>query len=347
MRLQAAGQEEILELVKNGECAEALERINKNQVRRFPPDYVSRLIFELIPQSTQPSKELEDLLLRYGKIKWDERNGEGRYLYALMIRYNRVDLSVKAVSGITRKDALDPALAPIWAGLLWWLLDKCQRTAAIIMIKKGVMKNMDDRQLKRVSEKILGYHDIGLLDTAHKYIKEIPPEILCMPETLAEQYFMREVLNSYPGMAEQKDREGKEKLWEICLRCNAEKMAAYLLKKTGDYQYLPRIAAGNDEMFQVLLNVRSRGILDEVKKEVLFGALSAEQWRQRFEMLVHRGWKKKSDNRKEDISLSAEYRKRIGEKRYSVGKKGHLEQINDQARVRFLVAFEGEERRRK
>ena len=80
--------------------------------------------------------------------------------------------------------------------------------------------------------------------------------------------------------------------------------------------------------------------LDEVKKEVLFGALSCEQWRQRFEMLVHRGWKKSSQNKKEEIPLAAEYISRIETKRYSSDRKGHLEQINDRARVRFLVSYE-------
>ena len=340
MKRWSAEQVDIMEMVKSGKCRDVLQKLDKKQIKRFPPAYVSILLFELIPQDTRPSRELADMLLQYGKIKWDERNREGRYLHAVMIRFNRIDIAVNAVYGISRRDARNPNLTPIWAGILWWLLDKYQKTAATAMIRKGVMKEMDEGERERVAKKILAYHDISLLDTAHKYLTGLSPAILCMPRSLTERQFMREVLNGYQNIIEPDEDTDIQKLWEISILCGAEHMAAYLLKKTGNFQYLPKIASGSEEMFEVLLNVRCRKILDEVKKEVLFGALSCEQWRQRFEMLVHRGWKKSSQNKKEEIPLAAEYISRIETKRYSSDRKGHLEQINDRARVRFLVSYE-------
>lgn len=43
-------------------------------------------------------------------------------------------------------------------------------------------------------------------------------------------------------------------------------MAERLLKKTEDYQYLPQIAEGREEVFDLLLGVPARKVLDEVKK---------------------------------------------------------------------------------
>ena len=340
MKRWSAEQEEIMEAVKSGQCREALKNLNKNQIKSFPSSYLSMLIFELIPQDTRSSKELADMLLQYGKIKWDQKNREGRYLHAVMIRFDRVDIAVDAVRGISHRDARNPEMTPIWTGVLCWLLDKYQRTAAAAMIRKGVMKEMDEGELERVTKKILAYHDISLFDAAHKYLTSLSPEILHMPKSLSERQFMREVLNGYQNVIEPDEKTDMKKLWEISIQCSAEHMVTHLLKKTGDFQYLPQIAAGSDEMFEVLLNVRCRKILDEVKKEVLFGALSCEQWRQRFDMLVHRGWKKSSQNKKEEIPLAAEYISRIETKRYSSDRKGHLEQINDRARVRFLVSYE-------
>lgn len=340
MKRWSAEQEEIMEAVKAGQCRDALKSLDKNQIKRFPPSYVSILLFELIPKDTRPSKELADMLLQYGKIKWDQKNQEGRYLHAVMIRFDRVDIAVNAVRGISRRDARNPELTPIWTGVLCWLLDKYQRTAAAAMIRKGVMKEMDEGELERVAKKILAYHDISLFDAAHKYLTSLSPEILHMPRSLSERQFMREVLNGYQNVIDPDENKDMKKLWEISIQCSAEHMTAHLLKKTGDFQYLPQIAAGSDEMFEVLLNVRCRKILDEVKKEVLFGALSCEQWRQRFDMLVRRGWKKSSQNKKEEIPLAAEYISHIEAKRYSMDRKGHLEQINDRARVRFLLSYE-------
>lgn len=340
MRRWSAEQEEIMGMVKAGKCRDVLKRLDKNQIKRFPPSYMSMLIFELIPQDTRPSKELAEMLLQYGKIKWDERNSEGRYLHAVMIRFNRVDIAVNAVPDINRRDARNPALTPIWTGILWWLLDKYQKTAAVTMIRKGVMKEMDEGERERVAKKILAYHDISLFDTAHKYLTSLSPKILHMPQSLSERQFMREVLNGYQNVIELDENTDMQKLWEISILCGAEHMVTYLLKKTGNFQYLPQIAAGSDEMFEVLLNVRCRKILDEVKKEVLFGALSCNNWRQRFDLLVHRGWKKSSQNRKEEIPLADEYIRRIETKHYSSDRKGHLDQINDRARIRFLVSYE-------
>lgn len=340
MRYGASELEEIIRSVNSGQCEDVLKKLDIRKIRKFPPFYVSKLIFGLIPQSTRSSKELTELLLQYGRIKWNERNEEGRFLHTVMIRFNRVDMAVKAVSGIRRADAHDPDLTPIWAGLLWWLLDKYQKTAAMTMIRKGVMREMDDEELERVSKKIFSYHDITLFDAAHKYMNRLSPKIFHMPESLSEQQFMREVLDRYQNMVQLEEHEDTEKLWKISLQCSAANMIAYLLKKTEDYQYLALIASGSEEVFNVLLNVRSRKIIDDVKKEVLFRAISGDQWRQRFDILVQRGWKKSSQNRKQDIYIAAEYLGRIERKRYITDKKGHLEQINDRAKARFLISYE-------
>ena len=55
---------------------------------------------------------------------------------------------------------------------------------------------------------------------------------------------------------------------------------------------LPGLAEGSDKMFRQLLHIRCRNILDEVKKEVLYGALKSDAWKERFELLAGKGWKK-------------------------------------------------------
>ena len=87
---------------------------------------------------------------------------------------------------------------------------------------------------------------------------------------------LRHGLNRYTKYIEIKDNE--KNLWNLSLICEAEGMAEQLLKKTKDYQYLPRLAEGSDKMFRQLLHIRCRNILDEVKKEVLYGALKSDAW---------------------------------------------------------------------
>ena len=87
---------------------------------------------------------------------------------------------------------------------------------------------------------------------------------------------LRHGLNRYTKYIEIKDNE--KNLWNLSLICEAEGMAEQLLKKTKDYQYLPGLAEGSDKMFRQLLHIRCRNILDEVKKEVLYGALKSDAW---------------------------------------------------------------------
>lgn len=149
---------------------------------------------------------------------------------------------------------------------------------------------------------------------------------------------LRHGLNRYTKYIEIKDNE--KNLWNLSLICEAEGMAEQLLKKTKDYQYLPGLAEGSDKMFRQLLHIRCRNILDEVKKKVLYGALKSDAWKKRFELLAGKGWKKSSQNRKEEICLGDEYLKRLETKKYTSGRKGHLEQINDRARLRFIKNYE-------
>lgn len=90
----------------------------------------------------------------------------------------------------------------------------------------------------------------------------------------------------------------------------------------------------------LLLRVPCRRIPDEVKKEVLFGALGSSSWKMRFGILVRKGWKKSSRDRKKEIMLAGEYDERIKTKRYASGRDGNLEQVNDGTRVRFVRRYE-------
>ena len=206
------------------------------------------------------------------------------------------------------------------------------------MLKKGVLKYMEKEDLDEVFGLLISYQDLKLLDTAVRYTKNIPVKQISLPESLSDYRFMRELLNRYTKYIEIKDNE--KNLWNLSLICEAEGMAEQLLKKTKDYQYLPRLAEGSDKMFRQLLHIRCRNILDEVKKEVLYGALKSDAWKERFELLAGKGWKKSSQNRKEEICLGDEYLKRLEIKKYTSGRKGHLEQINDRARLRFIKNYE-------
>lgn len=218
------------------------------------------------------------------------------------------------------------------------LLDKHQRAAVMLMLKKGVMKSMNDDELEWVGKKILAYHDIALWEAAWKDVGTISADMLETPETLSERQFTKELLDRFAKYIDLKN--DTERLWDISLECGAGNMTARLLKKTKAYQYLPQFAAGSDEMFDILLGIRCRSILDEVKEEVFYSALESREWRKRFDLLVQYGWKKSLQNRKKEIPIADEYAKRITKKKYSSDRAGHLEKINDGTKVRFLKGYE-------
>lgn len=334
-------QEELMELVQAGACRTVLESLDKQQVKHFPPYLVSQLTAELILQNTRSAKELAELLIENGRLSWNEKNDEGNRIHTIMIWYGTADLAFKAVKGLRKRDIRDPRLSSVWTELLWWFLDKHQRAAAMLMLNKGIMKYMDDDELEWVARKILAYHDMALWEAAWKYTETISIEVLPVPETLSERQFMKELLNTYSKYVELQG--DTKKLWDISLECEAENMVKRLLKKTKDYQYLPKLAAGSDELFDLLLDVQCRPILDEVKKEVLFGALRSREWKSRFEMLVRHGWKKSLGNRKQDILIAAEYSERTKSKKYRPDKFGNMKRMDDKRKVRFVKGYEQEQ----
>lgn len=320
MKYSTPEQEQIIQMLRDGNCGEILKMISEREIRKYPPSYISCMLFELIPQTSRDSKQLEDLIVKYGKPDWNARGREGRMLHAVFIRYNRVDLAVRAVENLRKKDV--------------------QRTAILGMIRQGVMSCMDEDEKKRVLKQILLYEDISILEAAGKDIEEIPVSLLQVPDHLSGQRFVREMLNRYCKKIHVE--EDIKTVWEITLKCGAEGMVRYLLKKTGTYEYLPEIAAGSDDMFRLILTVRCRNILDEVKREVLYGTLESSSAKERFEVLVNKGWARSSRERKKKIPLADEYVKRMQQKRYAADKSGRLEQIKDQTGMRILISYEQE-----
>ena len=338
MAYHLSQQEEIMDLVKAGECQTALERLDKQQIKKSPSYFVSSLMFQLLPQTTRSAKQLAELLLECGNVNWNEKSDEGNYMHEVMIWYGTSDLAFRAVKKLRKRDIRNHQLSSVWMELLIWFLDKHQRAAAMLMIKKGVMKYMDDDELEWVSKKILAYHDLDLWDAAWKYVDTISADMLQIPETLSERQFMKELLNKYTKQVDWHNDTAT--LWEISLECGADNMVEQLLKKTKAYQYLPQFAAGSEEMFDILLKVRCRRILDDVKREVFYGALESRAWRKRFDLLVQYGWKKSLQNRKKEIPIADEYEQKIAKKKYSSDRAGHLEKINDRTKVRFLKGYE-------
>lgn len=340
MKYSTPEQEQIIQMLRDGNCGEILKMISEREIRKYPPSYISCMLFELIPQTSRDSKQLEDLIVKYGKPDWNARGREGRMLHAVFIRYNRVDLAVRAVENLRKKDVQSTELSPVWCGLLCWFMKKKQRTAILGMIRQGVMSCMDEDEKKRVLKQILLYEDISILEAAGKDIEEIPVSLLQVPDHLSGQRFVREMLNRYCKKIHVE--EDIKTVWEITLKCGAEGMVRYLLKKTGTYEYLPEIAAGSDDMFRLILTVRCRNILDEVKREVLYGTLESSSAKERFELLVNKGWARSSRERKKKIPLADEYVKRMQQKRYAADKSGRLEQIKDQTGMRILISYEQE-----
>lgn len=334
MKHQTEEQGEIIIQVKQGKCREILDQLDKRKIRKFPQSFTNRLLFELLPMQTRAARELAMRVLEYGRCDWKEPDDRGVPLHKVIIQSGKAELAVKAAAGLRKKDAADPSLASVWAELLSWILSRQQRAAAAVLLKKGILKYMEDEDLDEVLGQLLSYQDMELIDAAVRYAKRIPVKQIPVPESLSDYQFTRELLNRYTKYIEIRDNE--KTLWNLSIICEAEVMAEQLLKKTKDYQYLPRLAEGGDKMFGLLLHIRCGNILDEVKKEVLYGALKSDDWKKRYELLVGKGWKKSSVNRKEEICLGDEYLKRLETKKYASGRKGHLEQINDRARLRFL-----------
>lgn len=235
---------------------------------------------------------------------------------------------------IRKSDYKKKEFSFVWGKLIEYLLLKRQRSSAISLLKRGIIQYINEDELEMVCTEIISCRDMEMLKYVVKDTPYISVNYLAVPETLAERQFLRELMNQYTKQIE--IHENTRKLWEMALESQSEKMIERLLAETDDYQYLSRMAGNIDEIFQILLRVKSKNVLDEVKKEVLLGCLVSQAWKERLELLIKKGWKKSSINKKSEILLADEYSKRISAKKYKTDRKGKLEQISDQSKVRYL-----------
>lgn len=338
MSVENEKQSLILKLVKEKDYEEIFECLDKKQIRKFPGDYTGRLLFELFPVNEKMTRKLAAMLLEYGNWDWLQKDENGELLHTSIIRNGQAALAVKAVRRLKKKDAHNRELAFIWKDLLLYFLEKQQREGADIMLKKNVLRYMGQEGQKEVLQKILAYKDEQFLHRAVKSVKKIPADIIAEPESLADLQFTKEFLNRYAKYIDMEKSE--EKLWKITAMCDADSMAKHMLHRKKHYEFLPVLAENGKALFDLLLHIPARSIPDELKKQVFFAALRSDEWRKRYSRLEKKGWKKSSSGRKKKIEIADEYIKILEEKKYPGGRKGHLEQINDKARLRFLKSTE-------
>ena len=166
-------QERMIELVRQGACKRALQEMDEKALRKMRPEQVSRLLSALIPFRSRPAREIEELVFQNGRWSWTEKDEEGFWLHEQMIRGGRVDMAAKATERIRKREAGDSGLSFVWAELVVYLLDKCQRLPARNMLEKGILRCMDEEESCRVLESILDYQDLELLGIALKYTRNI------------------------------------------------------------------------------------------------------------------------------------------------------------------------------
>lgn len=129
-------QERMIELVRKGACKRVLQELDKKAVRKMRPEQVSRLLSALIPFRSRPAREIEELVFRNGRWSWTEKDEEGFWLHEQIIRGGRVDMAAKAAERIRKREAGDSGLSFVWAELVVYLMDKCQRLPARNMLEK-------------------------------------------------------------------------------------------------------------------------------------------------------------------------------------------------------------------
>lgn len=342
MEYKTSENESIVRFTENGECKQAVRHMNKGSIRAMPPECVSRLLFALIPLKTKAAKEETGLLLKYGVWDWKAEDEEHVPLYVRMLENDRVDMVSEAARNLKKRDARDTELSSVWVEVLSFLFMKQQSVAVTVMLRRGVLSSMNDEQLGGIWQEIFDYRSIELLDYMKKRAGRIPGEYITAPADMSQRRFIRQVMKKY-GKNIGIPADSKE-LWTAALVCDEGGMIRRLMKNTHDLQYLARMASGGNEAFEVLQSVHPRHLPDDVKREVLYGVLESEFWRDRFEILARRGWRKSSQNKKEEICLADVYMKIVDNRHYTTDKKGHLQRINDSARVRFIKSFEREQK---
>lgn len=196
------------------------------------------------------------------------------------------------------------------------------------MLEGKILKAVPEADKESVYLGIFQFHDTDLTEYVVKNEKKLDVHFLKDISDYKDQLFLQEFFEDNASKISVKD-EDRERILELAILCNSPEMVAKLTRKPQDSDY-PKLAAASEDIFDLLLKVKTKNISADTKRAVAIAALMADDGTDRIEVLENHGWDFDNPALKEDVE------KTLSEKKYTNDKEGRLQRTEDDARQRFM-----------
>ncbi|MGL6197877.1 MAG: hypothetical protein ACRC3H_02985 [Lachnospiraceae bacterium] len=285
-------------------------------------------LFLLASLKSKHAKEMAKEVIGSQKLNLYQKDESGNTLLSAMISNHRIDILQIIVGQVRSINIKNEVQCEEWTAVFEYLLDCKQKDLIRILLNKKVLKCIFEDDQARIYRKLMTFKDEAFLKALLKQEKIISSAYFIIPDTAEENRFARLVLEKYQKRINLETE--RSRLWEIALTCGAEKIIWRILREKQDYQYLTQLVTASDALFEIVLKLKPKKILTEVRKEVLLAAIQCEAGKQRLEKLKKKGWDREVKN------LFAEYQKVLSYKKYKTTRRGQLEKAADQSKLKYL-----------
>ncbi len=186
---------------------------------------------------------------------------------------------------------------------------------------------VEEAEKEEVIGQILAFKDISLASYVMKSEKKLNSTWISDPENYKEKLFLQELLETYGSKIKIEDMD-RDRILRLAVACNADHMVARIVKKpqASDYAVM---AAGSEDVFELLRKTRAKNLSMEIKRDVAFAALMAPNGMDRVEVLENHGWDFNNQTLLEDVTAA------LAESKYTADRAGKLAKQEDEARLRF------------
>ncbi len=214
------------------------------------------------------------------------------------------------------------------AEALMQALDEGNKVKVQELLAAKSLQKVEASNKEQAIEKILGFKDAALVPYILKSEKKLNSTVIADPQNYKEKLFLQELLETYASKITIEDMD-RERFFRLAVSCNAEHMVARLVKKANPSDYAV-MAAGSEEVFEILRKTKAKNLSMEIKREVALAALMAPNGMDRIEVLELHGWDFNNKTLLEDVTAA------LAESKYTADRAGKLAKQEDEARLRFV-----------
>ena len=220
------------------------------------------------------------------------------------------------------------------------LIQEYRREEIREQLKKGILKEIPEEEKMRTLQNLIALRDVQIVKILSKELDTFNPQILDIDcSSWQNRDFIADVLNKYSKKFDWKNDGVCEELFDLACRVTHPATAERIIRQKKAVSQYYRLAAGADDLFELLKAVKPSELAVEQRLDIMLEAATAEKGAERLRQLEEWGYDLKEKNAEGD-TVNTLLEKKIKNARYAKNRSGELQRKKDRNALNRLRSIQ-------